>query len=205
MKLFQGRLRWVLIFWMFLISAIAYLDRVNISIAGQAIQKDFNMDDVQLGWVFSAFVLGYALFQVPGGRMADRFGPRRILLLAVIWWGIFTSLTAATPPSISFAIALLISMRFLLGVGEAVVYPASNSLVARWIPSAERGIANGLIFAGVGQHFWQAAGQRGIGEVAMAVGKHFGLEKWWRNKGEQQGLYTMHSTARRLKKSGCSC
>lgn len=150
MKLFQGRLRWVLIFWMFLISAIAYLDRVNISIAGQAIQKDFNLDDIQLGWVFSAFVLGYALFQVPGGRMADRFGPRRILLLAVIWWGIFTSLTAATPPSISFAVAFLISMRFLLGVGEAVVYPASNSLVARWIPSPERGIANGLIFAGVG-------------------------------------------------------
>ena len=66
MKLFQGRLRWALIFWMFLISAIAYLDRVNISIAGQAIQQDFNLDDVQLGWVFSAFVLGYALFQVPG-------------------------------------------------------------------------------------------------------------------------------------------
>ncbi|MGE5571036.1 MAG: MFS transporter [Rhodospirillales bacterium] len=150
MKLFQGRLRWVLIFWMFLISAIAYLDRVNISIAGQAIQKDFNLDDIQLGLVFSAFVLGYALFQVPGGRMADRFGPRRILLLAVIWWGIFTSLTAATPTSISFAVVLLISMRFLLGIGEAVVYPASNSLVARWIPSAERGIANGLIFAGVG-------------------------------------------------------
>jgi len=56
----------MLIFWMFIMGAVAYLDRVNISIAGQAIQKDFGLTDLQLGWVFSAFVIGYALFQVPG-------------------------------------------------------------------------------------------------------------------------------------------
>src|ERR1035441_1879276 len=89
----RGRVRWVLIFWMFVISAIAYLDRVNISIAGHFIQEEFHLSNVQLGWVFSAFVLGYALFQAPGGRLADRFGPRRILLLAAVWWAIFTSLT----------------------------------------------------------------------------------------------------------------
>jgi MFS transporter, ACS family, glucarate transporter len=66
------QIRWILIFWMFVVSAIAYLDRVNISIAGQAIAKEFNLSNVELGWVFSAFVLGYALFQVPGGRLADR-------------------------------------------------------------------------------------------------------------------------------------
>ncbi len=149
-KLFDGRLRWVLIFWMFVISAIAYLDRVNISIAGQAIQKEFSLSNVQLGYVFSAFVLGYALFQTPGGRLADRFGPRWVICWGVLWWGIFTTMTAWVPPGWGAAIAVLIGMRFLLGIGEAVVFPASNRLVAAWIPSNERGLANGLIFAGVG-------------------------------------------------------
>ena len=150
LKLVEGRLRWVLILWMFLMSAIAYLDRVNISIAGQAIQQEFNLSNVQLGYVFSAFVIGYALFQAPGGRLADRFGPRRIITLGVIWWSLFTTLTALVPSGLGMAIALLIGVRFLLGIGEAVVYPSSNRLVANWIPSVERGVANGLIFAGVG-------------------------------------------------------
>jgi ACS family glucarate transporter-like MFS transporter len=77
---------------MFLVSAIAYLDRVNISIAGQAIAKEFHLDHVHLGWVFSAFVLGYALFQAPGGWLADRIGPRKILGAGVVWWGVFTAL-----------------------------------------------------------------------------------------------------------------
>ena len=75
---------------MFVVSAIAYLDRVNISIAGPTIAKEFRLDNVQLGWIFSAFVLGYALFQAPGGRISDRFGPRSTLMIGVIWWGVFT-------------------------------------------------------------------------------------------------------------------
>jgi len=142
-------MRWALIFWIFVMSAIAYLDRVNISIAGEALAHDFRLDDVQLGWVFSAFVLGYALFQAPGGRLADRFGPRWILTFGVVWWGVFTALSAAVP-IVAGALWILIGVRFSLGIGESVVYPASNLLVAKWIPSSERGIANGLIFAGVG-------------------------------------------------------
>lgn len=148
--LFQGRLRWLLIFWMFLMSAIAYLDRVNVSIAGTAIQKDFNLTNVQLGYVFSAFVIGYALFQAPGGRLADKYGPRLVVTLGVVWWGVFTTATALAPTNLGISLALLIAMRFLLGLGEAVVYPSSNRLVSAWIPSLERGFANGLIFAGVG-------------------------------------------------------
>jgi ACS family glucarate transporter-like MFS transporter len=135
---------------MFLMSAIAYLDRVNVSVAGQAIQKDYGLSNIQLGWVFSAFVIGYALFQAPGGRLADRFGPQRIITIGVVWWGLFTTLTALVPVGLGASVALLILVRFLLGLGEAVVYPASNRLVATWIPSVERGLANGLIFAGVG-------------------------------------------------------
>jgi ACS family glucarate transporter-like MFS transporter len=143
-------IRWILIFWMFVMSAIAYLDRVNISIAAQSMQKDFGLSNIQLGWVFSAFVVGYALFQAPGGRLADRFGPRMVITFGVVWWGLFTSLTAMVPARIANLLLVLISVRFLLGIGEAVVYPSSNLLVAKWLPTQERGLANGLIFAGVG-------------------------------------------------------
>jgi len=144
------KVRWLLIGWLFVISAIAYLDRVNISIAGQFLQKELRLSDTQLGWVFSAFVLGYALFQAPGGRISDRIGPRYVLTIGVIWWGVFTTLITLLPAGLSGLLALLIGIRFALGIGEAVVYPASNCVVAAWIPSTERGIANGFIFAGVG-------------------------------------------------------
>src|ERR1035441_46323 len=149
-KLLDGRLRWVLIFVTFLISSLAYMDRVNISIAAGAIQKEYALSNVQLGWVFSAFVLGYALFQAPGGRIADRLGPRLVVSLAILWWSLFTLFTAIVPVGMVGAVAVLIAVRFFLGAGEAVMFPASNRLVAKWIPSAERGLANGLIFAGVG-------------------------------------------------------
>jgi len=146
----RSHVRWLLIFWMFVISAIAFLDRVNISVAGSSIEHEYHLDYIKLGWVLSAFSWGYALFQAPGGRLADRFGPRRVLALGAVWWAVFTALTAAVPSSFGLALTTLIGVRFLLGVGEAVVYPASNRLVASWIPVRERGIANGVIFAGVG-------------------------------------------------------
>ena len=146
----DSQVRWLLIAWMFVISAIAYLDRVNISLAGPEIATEFRLDNVQLGFVFSAFVIGYALFQAPGGRLADRLGPRLMLGLGVIWWAIFTSLVTYVPPGTTRVLMVLIAIRFLLGIGEAVVYPASNCIVARWIPSRERGLANGFIFSGVG-------------------------------------------------------
>jgi len=142
--------RWLLIFLLFVISAVAYLDRVNISIAGQAIAKEFHLSNIQLGWVFSAFVLGYAFFQAPAGRASDRFGARMVLGVGVVWWALFTTLITFISPGVAAVVVVLISVRFLLGVGEAVMYPASNCIVSAWIPSAERGMANGLIFAGVG-------------------------------------------------------
>jgi ACS family glucarate transporter-like MFS transporter len=105
---------------------------------------------VQLGKVFSALVAGYALFQTIGGHLADRFGPRRVLTGGVLWWGIFTALTALVPSNVAHALWLFVGVRFLLGAGEAVIYPAANKFVASWIPVRERGIANGWIFAGVG-------------------------------------------------------
>src|SRR5271157_936718 len=150
MNPFRNHVRWFLIFWMFVISAIAYLDRVNISIAGTSMEREYGFDHVKLGLVLSAFAWGYALFQAPGGRLADRFGPRRILAFGAVWWAVFTALTAAVPKGFRSAILVLMAIRFLLGTGEAVVYPAGNRLVASWTPSRERGLANGFIFAGVG-------------------------------------------------------
>jgi MFS transporter, ACS family, glucarate transporter len=142
--------RWLLIVWVFFMGAISYLDRVNISIAGKWVQHDFGMTDIQLGYVFSAFVWGYAAFQALGGRLADRYGPRLVIGLGVLWWSVFTAATASVPTGLGLSLALLILTRFVLGVGESVVYPASNQLVSTWIPTKERGLANGIIFAGVG-------------------------------------------------------
>jgi ACS family glucarate transporter-like MFS transporter len=144
------RVRWFLIFWLFILSAVSYLDRVNISVAGGAIADAYHLSNFQLGNVFSALLAGYALFQTVGGRLADRFGPRRVLTAGVLWWGIFTALTALVPANIGGALLLFMAVRFLLGAGEAVIYPSANQFVARWIPVRERGIANGWIFAGVG-------------------------------------------------------
>jgi ACS family glucarate transporter-like MFS transporter len=144
------RVRWLLVFWLFVLSAVSYLDRVNISIAGGAIVDAYHLTDVQLGKVFSSLVAGYALFQTIGGQLADRFGPRRVLTGGVIWWGIFTALTALVPANFAGALLAFMTVRFLLGAGEAVIYPAANQFVSRWIPVRERGIANGWIFAGVG-------------------------------------------------------
>ena len=130
--------------------AISFLDRVNISIAGHSISQDFHLTDVQLGKIFSAFFIGYGLFQIAGGWAVDRLGPRRVLALGAAWWAAFTALTASFPAGIAQAFLIIWSVRFLLGMGESVMYPSSNRWVANWIPTAERGLANGLIFAGVG-------------------------------------------------------
>lgn len=143
-------IRYLLVLWLLALSAVAFLDRTNISVAGLQIGREFGIDNAHLGWVFSAFLLGYAAFQIPGGVLVDRFGPRRILTLSVLWWGVFTALTAVVPSGIPGALAALVLTRFLLGAGEATMYPATNQFVERWFPVGERGRANGIIFGGVG-------------------------------------------------------
>jgi MFS transporter, ACS family, glucarate transporter len=145
-----GLVRWMIVACVLAIAAISYLDRNNISIAARFLQEDFQLSNVQLGVVFSAFIVGYALSQPVAGYIADRFGPTRLIALAIVWWSLFTAAVPLVPAGVRGAMGILLSVRFLLGVGEAVIFPASNRLVAAWIPSEERGLANGLIFAGVG-------------------------------------------------------
>lgn len=146
----KGNLRWQVIFWVFVIASISYLDRINLSVAAPTITKAFNLTKSEMGLVFSAFALFYALSQPFAGRIADRVGPYKLIAFAIVWWGVFTALTPMVPPGIPHALALLITVRCLLGLGEAIIFPASNRLVSTWIPTQERGLANGLIFAGVG-------------------------------------------------------
>jgi len=142
--------RYLLVLWLLALSAVAFLDRTNISIAGVQIGSEFKIDNARLGWVFSAFLIGYASFQIPGGVLARRFGPRRLLAFSVIWWGVFTALTALVPSGIRGALLVLVLVRIALGAGEAIMYPAANQFVERWFPMVERGKANGIIFGGVG-------------------------------------------------------
>ena len=116
----RSHVRWNLIFLLFVLSGVAFLDRVNISIAGGSIATAYHLSNIQLGWVFSAFLAGYALFQTPGGRLADRLGPRRVLAAGVIWWGVFTALTASVPSGVTgalwlFVLAVLIGSGFFVG------------------------------------------------------------------------------------------
>jgi len=182
----RGNVRWLMVGLVLAIAAVAYLDRSNISIAASFIKHDLALTDVQLGVVFSAFVLGYALTQPLAGRFADRYGAYRVIALGILWWSVLTAITAAIPATFSGAFMTLLAARFMLGVGESVIFPASNRLVANWVPSHERGLANGLVFAGVGigagvapplittvmlEHGWRWAffATAGIGVAALIV------------------------------------
>src|SRR5260370_5483508 len=141
------RVRFFLAFWIFILRGIAFLDRTNSSIAGLQSGQEFGLGNQRLGWIFSAFLIGYAGFQLPAGVLAARFGPRRVLTIGVMWWGIATALTAMLPSSIPHALVLLIGIRFILGAGEAGIFPAANQFVARCVPQQERGVVHGLVFA----------------------------------------------------------
>src|SRR5580704_4354136 len=117
-----SRVRWFLVIGLFVLSAVAYVDRINIAIAGSSIASEFHLTNVQLGSLTSAFLVGYALFQTLGGWLADRLGPRRVLTLGVLWWGLFTALTATVSNRLAGALVLFIAIRFLLGAGEAIIY-----------------------------------------------------------------------------------
>lgn len=124
--------------------AVAYLDRVCISTAAPAISADLGLSHSQMGWVFSAFTIAYALFEMPSGWLADRFGARTMLTRIVLWW---SAMTAATGAATGFG--SLVVLRWLFGMGEAGVLPSLARAFGRWLPSSEAGRAFGLtIMAG---------------------------------------------------------
>ena len=131
---------WVIVFAVTL-AVIQYLDRVAISQAAPLISRDLGLSASQMGWVFSAFTLAYALFEIPGGYLGDRIGPRRVLLRIVVWWSGFTALTGG-----AWSWASLVVTRFLFGAGEAGCFPNLTKAFNRWLPAAERPRAQGIMW-----------------------------------------------------------
>ncbi len=126
----------------------SYLSRVNVSVAGALMREELSLDPIALGRVFSAFLLGYALCQVPAGMLADRFGARRVLAIAALSWVGATALIAAVP--VAAAIPILLVGRLLLGIGEAPTFPAAAQAISRHVPAPSRGRANGIVIAAIG-------------------------------------------------------
>ena len=127
--------------WVCSLSIITYLDRVCISTSAPYISKELGLTPVQMGMAFSAFAFAYAMFEVPGGWMGDRFGPRKVITRIVVWWSCFTVITGLVHRLWS-----LIVVRFLFGAGEAGMYPNSAKVFSRWVPAGERGMATGLMW-----------------------------------------------------------
>jgi ACS family glucarate transporter-like MFS transporter len=140
--------RWTLVALLAATATASYLCRVNVSVAGALMMKELALDQIQMGRVFSAFLLGYALCQVPAGLLADRFGSRRVLGIAALSWVAATALMAFAPAAA--ALPVLLGARLLLGIGEAPTFPAAAEAVALHIPAAARGRANGLVIAAIG-------------------------------------------------------
>jgi sugar phosphate permease len=134
-----SRGRWYILLLISVMYLITYLDRVNISTAAPLISKEFGFDKITMGFIFSAFVWSYALFQVPGGWLSDRFGARRVLTGVVTYWSILTAATAAAFSATSF-----IGIRFLFGIGEAGAFPGATRAMQLWYPQRERGFVQGI-------------------------------------------------------------
>jgi ACS family glucarate transporter-like MFS transporter len=130
---------------LFCSSVVNYIDRVNISVAAPVIMATTGWDKGQFGLVFSAFLVGYALLQIPGGVIADRWSARKVLALAFCGFSLFTALT----PLGQFGFFLFLALRFLVGAFESMTFPALTSLNSRWIPRAEFGRAQTVSISGI--------------------------------------------------------
>jgi sugar phosphate permease len=122
---------------------ITYMDRVVMSAAVPSIQKEFGFSLITMGWIISSFRWAYAIFQIPGGWLGDRFGPRRTMSAIVFWWSVFTSATTLAWNAASMSV-----VRFLFGMGEAGAFPIATRSLSRWVLPAERGFVQGLTHAG---------------------------------------------------------
>ncbi len=136
-------IRYLLVLSTFLLTVLLYIDRACISAAKDDICSDLGFDLTDFGWVMAVFTLGYALFQVPSGKLADKFGPRGVVSGIVLIW---SALTAVTGMAWSYASMLVI--RFFFGAGEAGAFPSLSKVVYNWYPVKERGIVQGINFSG---------------------------------------------------------
>lgn len=168
----------------FLLSVLLYVDRICISVAKDPVAAELKLSEQQMGWVMSAFALGYALCQAPAGMLADRFGARRMLTIVVVAWSLFTGLTAA-----AWNLMAMLIVRLLFGAGEAGAFPGMARAVYSWIPMPERGLVQGINFSGgrLGAAFAlpavaaavSAMGWRTTFVALMVIGFVWAIWWWW--------------------------
>lgn len=143
--------RWILL-GLSSISLVSYLERSNISVAAELMIPALGITKVQMGQIFSSFLIGYAVFQIPGGFLGDRYGPRRTLAISSLIWGVATILTALLTAFFSPGTALLLTtlwlVRFCLGIGEATTFPVGNRMVRNWTPPSERAFGTSVMMLG---------------------------------------------------------
>ncbi|MCC6510414.1 MAG: MFS transporter [Pirellulaceae bacterium] len=168
------RVRNVVLLFAVTLAIITYVDRVCISQAAPMIQEELGLTKVQMGYAFTAFGLAYAIFEIPGGWLGDRIGPRRVLTRVVLMWSIFTIATGW-----AWNLASLVVSRFLFGVGEAGCFPNITKAFTLWFPQGERVRAQGVLWLSArwGGAFtpllvgWMLTG----GEGQVGLGLHY---KW---------------------------
>ena len=150
----RSAVRWQMMTLVTATTVLTYLDRLNLSIAGHFIQDEFSFSFKTMGWILSSFLVGYSLSQIPGGYLADRYGPRKVLITAITWWSVLTAATAIAPwlPAAKwFGVAYSIGiMRCLIGIGEAPSSPSYTKIVANWIGYSRRGLGSSFNLFGIG-------------------------------------------------------
>jgi ACS family glucarate transporter-like MFS transporter len=148
------RVRWHIALILAIVAGVTYIDRLNLGVVTKFIVEEYHLTTQSMGWILGAFSLGYAIFHVPGGWLADRYGPGRVLAGAILWFSVFTALTAIAPSlpilnwlGAAWAFAIV---RFTMGLGEAAALPVGNKLMANWFGERELAFGTSIFLAGVG-------------------------------------------------------
>lgn len=158
-----GRRRWLLVGLLFLAGLVNYMDRAALSVAAPLVTRDLRLTPGELGIVFSSFSFGYALFCLVGGWSADRFGPKRVLLVSMTVWSVFCGLTAAAT-----TLAALLVVRVVFGMGEGPFGATITKFVSNWFPPREQ--ATAIALANTGTPLGGALAGPVVGAVAVAAG-----------------------------------
>ncbi|MGB8461766.1 MAG: MFS transporter, partial [Priestia megaterium] len=139
-----ARLNWkyVILFLLFLGWSLGNLDRFIINYAILDISKDLHLNASSTGIILSSFFAGYALMQIPGGWLADRFGFKKVITIAVLLWSLFTVFTG-----MAWSFASIIIIRFLFGLGEGSYFPSASKGIAGWFPQQERSRAMSFLLS----------------------------------------------------------
>ncbi|MGY0021805.1 MFS transporter [Streptomyces sp. cg35] len=163
-----GRLRYVILAMLFVVTTINYADRSTLSIAGDTMQRELHISSGELGLLFSAFSWSYLIAQIPGGWLLDRFGSKRVYGAAIFLWSVFTMAQGAIGFFAGAAVVLLFILRFVVGFAEAPSFPGNSRIVAAWFPTKERGFASALFNSA--QYFATVAFAPLMGWLVTALG-----------------------------------